>query len=258
MRFWTRQHEAVWDELQKTGQYIVKKEYIEEKNDTISEFYLKLYEWYTKAARKYIDIPEDLKYPVWLSVSEDMMLQPTEHAIIFEVEIPEGEYLICNFDKWGYRVNYFYVPLDEADEKAHMEELKKYGIASEDSLVTTSKGNFYPLLRQKIIKSWDRIFTIQPDDPLVAAVLRFEGVDDRAFTGELNQEVESGGLLLNRVGELLQAPGLAVHNLTAVFGNYTLEFVSDLLDLCIGKDRRDNENGFVIVHNRLLIRLICI
>ena len=53
-----------------------------------------------------------------------MMLQPTEHAIIFEVEIPESEYLICNFDKWGYRVNYFYVPLDEADEKAHMEELK--------------------------------------------------------------------------------------------------------------------------------------
>ena len=88
MRFWTRQHEAVWDELQKTGQYIVKKKYIEAKNDTISEFYLKLYEWYTKAARKYIDIPEDLKYPVWLSVSEDMMLQPTEHAIIFEVEIP--------------------------------------------------------------------------------------------------------------------------------------------------------------------------
>ena len=73
-----------------------------------------------KAAGKYIDIPEDLKYPIWLSVSEDMMLQPTEHAIIFEVEIPEGEYLICNFDKWGYRVNYFYVPLDEADEKAHM------------------------------------------------------------------------------------------------------------------------------------------
>lgn len=31
MRFWTRQHEAVWDELQKTGQYIVKKEYIEKK-----------------------------------------------------------------------------------------------------------------------------------------------------------------------------------------------------------------------------------
>ena len=54
MRFWTRQHEAVWDELQKTGQYIVKKEYIEEKNDTISEFYLKLYEWYTNPRRSEI------------------------------------------------------------------------------------------------------------------------------------------------------------------------------------------------------------
>ena len=56
MRFWTRQHEAVWDELQENGQYIVKKEYIEAKNDTISEFYLNLYEWYTKAARKYMKI----------------------------------------------------------------------------------------------------------------------------------------------------------------------------------------------------------
>ena len=81
MRFWTRQHEAVWDELQKTGQYIVKKEYIEAKNDTISEFYLELYEWYTKAAGKYIDIPEDLKYPIWLSVSEDMMLQESPPKI---------------------------------------------------------------------------------------------------------------------------------------------------------------------------------
>ena len=78
------------------------------------------------------------------------------------------------------RVNYFYVPLDEADEKAHMEELKKYGIASEDSLVITSKGNFYPLLRQKIIKSWDRIFTIQPDDPslMTALALKGETIDE--------------------------------------------------------------------------------
>ena len=85
---------------------------------------------------------------------------------------------------------------------------------------------------------------------LVAAVLRFERVDERAFARELYQEVETGGLLLNRVGELAKAPRLLVHDLTAVFGNYTLEFVSDFLHLCIGQNRRDNENGFVIVHNR--------
>ena len=82
-----------------------------------------------------------------------------------------------------------------------------------------------------------------------AAVLRFERVDERAFARELYQEVETGGLLLNRVGELAKAPRLLVHDLTAVFGDDTLEFVSDFLHLCIGQNRRDNENGFVIVHN---------
>ena len=45
------------------------------------------------------------------------------------------------------------------------------------------------------------------------------------------------------------SPVNSVHNLTAVLGDDTLEFVSDLLHLCIGQNRRDNENGFVIVHN---------
>ena len=89
----------------------------------------------------------------------------------------------------------------------------------------------------------------ETDDALVAAVLRFERAYERAFARELDQEVKTGGLLLNRVGELAKAPRLLVHNLTAVLGDDTLEFVSDLLHLCIGQNRRDNENGFVIVHN---------
>ena len=57
------------------------------------------------------------------------------------------------------------------------------------------------------------------------------------------------GVLINRVGVLAKAPRLLVHDLTAVFGDDTLEFVSDFLHLCIGQNRRDNENGLVIVHN---------
>ena len=165
MEFWTRQTKEVWEELQRTGRYYVKKEYIQMKNDTIADYYLELYEWYTKKARKYIDIPEDLKYPIWMNVSEDMMLQLAEDTVIFKLEIPDGNYVICNYDKWGYRMNYWYVPLDEEDEKKHNEELKKYGIASEDSLITGNMGNFYPLLKKKIIDSWDRIFTIIPESP---------------------------------------------------------------------------------------------
>lgn len=78
------------------------------------------------------------------------------------------------------------MPLDEADEKAHMEELKKYGIASEDSLVTTSKGNFYPLLRQKIIKSW-------------VEFLRFSRMIRPSMVGillEVKERVDQGGTFL--------------------------------------------------------------
>lgn len=165
MEFWTRQVTAVWDSLQDTGRYYVKREYIEQKNGDLADYYLKLYEWYTKAARRYIHISEEYSYPIWMNISEDLMLQPTEDTVIFRLEVPEEDYLICNYDKWGYRMNYWYVPLNEEDEARHNAELKKLGIASEDKLISTSQGNFYPLLKRKIIESWERIFTIIPDSP---------------------------------------------------------------------------------------------
>ena len=51
-----------------------------------------------------------------------------------------------------------YVPLNPADERSHNEELKQMGIGNEALLFTSSKGNFYPMMKQKIIKSWERIF----------------------------------------------------------------------------------------------------
>lgn len=162
MRFWTRQVPEVLKELQETGVYRVKREYIEKKNDTIADFYIELYEWYTREARHYIEIPSELKYPVWLSTSEDNMLQPVENTVILELEIPEENYLVCSMERWGYRVNYWYVPLDTEDEEKHKQELKRLCIAAEDDLILTDKGNFYLLLRRKIIGSWQRVFTMPP------------------------------------------------------------------------------------------------
>ena len=158
--FWTRQAAAIEEELEKNGIYRAKKEYIEKKNDTISEFYLRLYRWYTKEAAKYIETSGE--YPIWLSLSEDNMLQPVEGTVILEVEIPADRYLLCNYDAWGYIVNYFYVPLDEADRVRHTNELRRYGIGSDDELLLTNKGNFYPLLKREVQQSWSRAFTLKP------------------------------------------------------------------------------------------------
>lgn len=171
---WTRQRPEVWEELKSSGIYRVKKEYIEEKNGSITDYYLELYRWYTKTAKKYLTIPPGCEYPIWLSLGEEFMLQPVENTVILKLEIPEGQYLICNMKGWDYRVNYWYVPLDQEDDKKHKEELKRYGIASEDELVTGRKGEFYPMLKRKVTGSWERIFTVPPDTEENAAATAWE------------------------------------------------------------------------------------
>ena len=89
----------------------------------------------------------------------------------------------------------------------------------------------------------------ETDHAFVAAVLGFELFDDVALTRELHEVIEAGGLFLNRVGELAQAPILFADDLTAVFGDNTAEFAHSLFDLYIGQNRRGNENGLVMVHN---------
>ena len=158
VRLWTRQHKNVLDELEKHGIYRVKKEYITEKMDTMSSYYLGLYEWYGRNAAKIVPRPEGVMYPIWLSPSSDMMLQPIEDTIILEVEVDKRDVIYTDMERWGYVVNYFYLPTDPEDEQRHNEELKRFGINDESSLISGDKGNFYPLLKNKIIKSWERLF----------------------------------------------------------------------------------------------------
>lgn len=160
VRLWTRQHAGVLDIIERNGAYRAKKEYIMLKNDNISDYYLKLYDWYIKHAEKIVPRPDDAVYPIWFSTSPDMMLQPTEDTISMEIETERRFVVFSDFEKWGYVVNYWYVPLSKEDEIRHDEELKKYGIGDESALYMSHLGNFYPVLRNKIINSWNRIFEI--------------------------------------------------------------------------------------------------
>lgn len=157
---WTRQVKNVADEINQNGTYRVKEEYIRKKNDTISDYYINLYNWYTKEAKNYITIPEDCHFPVWFSIDEEYMLQPVSDTVIIKVRIPKENVVVCNYEGWGYVVNYWYVPLDEMDKDKFASKLKSMGISSEDELFLTDKGNFYPILKQEVIKSWKRIFTL--------------------------------------------------------------------------------------------------
>ena len=155
---WTRQAPEVWDELQNTGTYYVREAYIRSKNGPISDYYLELYRWYTLRCRSYLAIPEGLSYPIWLALTEEARLPPAENTFSLTLEVPSECLFIMDYDKWGYRVNHWYIPVDAEDERRYNEELKRCGIDNEALLIMTDKGNYYPMLRQKIIRSWDRLF----------------------------------------------------------------------------------------------------
>lgn len=156
---WTRQVSAVWDEIQTTGRYICREEYVRQKNDTISDYYLSAYRWLTYGCRSLVPgMPEDADLPIWLALTESQRLAPTEGTITLTLEVPRESIFILDYDRWGYRLNNWYVPTDPDDERRHNEELERLGIGNEAMLIDTQKGNFYPQVKSKIERSWKRVF----------------------------------------------------------------------------------------------------
>lgn len=162
---WTRQHPEVLHTLERGEVYRVSEAHVKAKNDTISDYYLELYRWYTLHGKRYCPAPEGATLPIWVSLSTQSMLQPVEGSAVLRLEVPEDQLLITDMNMWGYRVNYWYIPTDPQDEARHQAELQRYGIVNQTALIQTDKGNFYPLLKRKIQASWERLFTCPPANP---------------------------------------------------------------------------------------------
>ena len=165
VKAYTRQAGEVLEELSRTGRYRVRESYIRKKNDSISDLYIGLYEWFTKCCRQYMDIPEDCRFPIWLSMHEEYRLRNTEGTVILHLELPEDQVRVISEYAWGYRVNNMYVPLSPEDEKRFNQELIRFGIGNEAELVTGSLGNYYPVLKRQILDSFSRVFTLPPRGP---------------------------------------------------------------------------------------------
>ena len=162
IRAWTRQALSVLEELEHSGRYVVKEEYVRLKNGDISDYFLKHYRWLTSRCRSFVDIPPELDLPIWLALTEDQRLSPAPGTVSLTLDVPREKLMIVDYERWGYQLNDMYVPASPEDEKAHNDELRRYGIGNEVELVSGTAGNFYPFLKQKVIRSWDRIFTPSP------------------------------------------------------------------------------------------------
>lgn len=155
IRLWTRQHENILEDISQNGVYRVKERYIRRKLGDIASFYLDIYRWYRHNASDIVKPPESAKFPIWLFTNPDMKLPLKGDQVMLELKVPDDKVIILDMVKWDYIVNYWYIPKSKEDAREHKNELEKYGISNESSIYME---DFYPLLKDKIVNSWDRLF----------------------------------------------------------------------------------------------------
>ena len=78
---------------------------------------MELYQWYSRQAAKLVPLPEGALYPIWLFLKEEEKLPAIAGTVVLTLAVPREQLVITEVERWGYRVNYMYIPLDAEDEK---------------------------------------------------------------------------------------------------------------------------------------------
>lgn len=160
VNLWTRQDIRSLQEIKEKGKYRVRKKYIEEQFDDISDHYLNAYKWLVEASSKISPKPEGVEYPVWCSISDKNMLRPIPGTVVYKLLVNKEEVVYFDGSKWDYVLNHIYIPKDSEDEKRYKAEMEEKGFNDSFSFLTGKYAHFYPLEKKRIIESWDRIFHI--------------------------------------------------------------------------------------------------
>lgn len=101
MKFYTIQKFKAWQEAQSKGYLTGNKDYIDD------EWFLNPYTWMMKQMSK--RLPEYKgEYPVWLWLSTDNISFSElleDDYVLLEVELPQDQVLLSNFDAWHIVLN---------------------------------------------------------------------------------------------------------------------------------------------------------
>ncbi len=160
IKLWTRQDLKSLDMLQKMGVVQTTRDHLGEKFDVISDYVIKLYEWFVDAASKKVAKPESVEFPIWCSISEENMLRPTPETVVYVLEVDSAEVIYFDGAKWDYVLNHLYIPKDKADDEAYKKEMALRGHKNLFSFVDFKTAHLYPAEKKQIIDSWPRIFDI--------------------------------------------------------------------------------------------------
>jgi hypothetical protein len=159
MRLWTVQPVEVWEILKKQGYFICEPE----KSDYLSSDwgFKKSYDWLVNQMDMRVGKrPNGVSYPIWAWHTRDWKHKKPdlrniglgnkgEKSVCIEIEIPDNEVLLHDYDAWHYVLNNWWYDgsFSERDwEKKHNWFDK---LSNEEKEILTKK-------------SWERIFDVSP------------------------------------------------------------------------------------------------
>lgn len=154
---WAAQTEVVWEIIQQDGVSYVKKEYIDKKYGETAWIFQVAYDFFIRKFQEKVAKPNEAESPVWL-YADPKWTSAGPGTVLMKMEVPEDEILFFDLRKWSEVLNLSYAG---DDREVFEKELKRQGI--KDALDIFAKP-FYPLLKRKIVNSWEQIFEIKDVD----------------------------------------------------------------------------------------------
>lgn len=162
MRLWTIQTIEFYDTLKKNGIIHCDRE------SWLCQEYREMYDWMVSEMRNRIGNPPNpgIRYPLWAwyqyhsrkkpkpPISPNVLDSDQEIGVILEIEIPDNEVLLSDFDLW-------HVPLNGhpiSDDKKLMHRFKAFRA----TLGCSCNFEDYPEdLKHDIMKTWSYVFDLR-------------------------------------------------------------------------------------------------
>ncbi|MCR5480133.1 MAG: DUF3841 domain-containing protein [Ruminococcus sp.] len=159
MRVWTIQKPTAYAEIIKNGIYLTDPK-------MISKDYLKAYDWFKEQLESVVYKPEEASYPVWAWYKKNGLQKKPDFRIAgyaetgtelvcMELEIPNEEVLLSDYDDWIYVLNGWYIHDSAAEQnwETEQEMLDNLSEAKKEKATEISWEKIFDIRREYSIKS---------------------------------------------------------------------------------------------------------
>lgn len=161
MRLWTIQPAEAWQTLQQKGVLRAELRHID-------QAFRESYEWLVAQARQRIGPePPGCQFPIWAwyqwhdhhrpkpDLRFSAHLPRGDEGFRLEIEVPDAQVLLSDFELWHHALNYYYLPESEEEGEAFDAELERNGLNP-----YTTRPLPHPEYDRKMRNSWLRIFDL--------------------------------------------------------------------------------------------------